>query len=110
MAGASEDPRFEFTAELWRYQGEAPWHFVTLPHAVSDAIDEAVGQRRGFGSVPVAVTVGGTSWHTSLFPDKAAGSFVLPVKADVRRREGIEAGSLVAFLLRLRGHRDPVDQ
>jgi hypothetical protein len=87
---------FEFTADLWRYTGQAAWHFVTLPHDVADEIDDMTAhERRGFGSVRVRVTVGSTTWNTSIFPDTKSESFVLPVKKAVRAAEGLEDGSSV---------------
>jgi hypothetical protein len=47
----------------------------------------------GFGSIRVEVCIGSTTWRTSLFPDTAAGSFVLPVKKQVRLSEGLCAGA-----------------
>ena len=95
-------PHFEFESELWLYEGEAAWHFVTVPAAVSDEIDDLSEERRaGFGSVLVQVTVGTTTWSTSLFPDSKRGAYVLPVKKEVRRREGLEAGDTMAVALLL---------
>jgi hypothetical protein len=85
---------FQFDAELWLYEGDAAWHFITLPEDISDQIDaRATGPRRGFGSVRVRVTIGATTWTTSVFPDSKRGAYVLPVKAEVRRREGLAAGA-----------------
>ena len=93
---------FEFTADLWRYTGTAAWYFVTLPHDVADDIDEITADaRRGFGSVRIEVTVGGTTWNTSLFPDTKSESFVLPVKKAVRLAEGLDDGSPVGVRLTL---------
>jgi hypothetical protein len=92
--------QFEFDAEVWLYQGDAAWHFITVPADVSDAIEEqATGGRRGFGAVRVDVTIGTTTWSTSVFPDSKRGAYVLPVKAEVRRREGLAAGSRVTVAL-----------
>jgi hypothetical protein len=93
--------RFEFAAELWLYEGEAAWHFVTVPDDVSDEIEARAVRKRGFGSVRVRVTVGGTTWSTSVFPDSKRRAYILPVKQEVRRREGISAGSQVAVRLEL---------
>ena len=91
---------FEFTADLWRYSGEAAWYFVTLPHDVADEIDELTADhRRGFGSVRVDVTVGGTAWRTSIFPDRRSESFVLPVKKAGRVAEQLDEGSTVGVRL-----------
>lgn len=84
---------FEFSAPLWRYPGADGWHFVSVPPEISDSIaDIALGIRRGFGSVRVAVTVGGTSWRTSIFPDSKTGTYLLPMRKAVRVAEQLEAG------------------
>lgn len=92
---------FEFESELWLYPGVGGWFFLTLPSHVADEIDEAGGERAGFGSIPVEVTIGDTTWKTSLFPDKKTTSFVLPVKKAIRAKEGLDQHSMVAVHLRL---------
>lgn len=92
-----------FTAALWQWQGDAPWHFVTLPPGVSDDVRARSGVRTGFGSVRVRVTVGATTWSTSVFPDKGTGCYLLPVRKDVRRSEGLEVGEPVEVVLELAG-------
>lgn len=97
MAGS-----YSFRAELWEHEGDGAWHFVSLPPAEADEIDDtAAGARRGFGSVRVEVTVGSTTWRTSVFPDKKRATYVLPVKRAVRDAEGLAAGSLVPVRLRV---------
>ena len=54
---------------------------------------------RPFGSLPVRAAIGRTSWSTSLFADTRTASYLLPVKADVRRREGIGDGDAVTVEL-----------
>jgi hypothetical protein len=93
---------YGFTAEVWEHDGPAAWHFVTLPPDVADEIDEVVGpDRRGFGSVRVEVTVGATTWRTSMFPDTKAGSYVLPMKKEVRRAEDLHDGSRAEVTIEL---------
>lgn len=92
--------QFDFAAEVWLYEVDAAWHFITVPADVSDQIDErTTGQRRGFGSVRVRVSIGATTWSTSVFPDSKRGAYLLPVKAEVRRREGLSAGSVAMVSL-----------
>ena len=93
---------YEFAAVLWRWNGEAAWHFVTLPHEVTDDVDEThEGSRAGFGSRRVEVTVGDTTWRTSVFPDKNTASYVLPMKQAVRTTEHLVEGDSVEVHLRL---------
>lgn len=89
-----------FDAELWLYEGEAAWYFVTLPPDLSDDIEaQTAGLRRGFGAVRVRVTVGSTSWSTSIFPDSKRGAYVLPVKKEVRIREDLQVGDRLSVVL-----------
>lgn len=88
--------RFEFTSTLWRHHGDAAWYFITLPHDVADDIDQLTAPtHRGFGSVRVEVTIGTSTWRTSLFPDSKASSYVLPVKRAIREAEGLDDGDVV---------------
>ena len=92
---------FTFTAELWRWSGDAAWRFVIVPSDLADEIRIVSGPPRGFGSVRVEVTVGATTWRTSVFPDSTAGTYILPIKKAVRVAEGLEDGDEVAVTLRL---------
>lgn len=91
-----------FTATLWEHQGPAPWFFLSLPLALADEVaDTAESRAAAFGSVRVEVSVGSTTWRTSLFPDRARGTYLLPVKKSVRHAEGLEPGDQVSVHLSL---------
>ena len=91
-----------FEAELWLWQGPASWVFLTVPPEHADALRLAgFLSPRGWGSVRVEARIGSVCWRTSVFPDRSRGSYLLPVKADVRRRVGVSAGDRVAVDLRL---------
>jgi uncharacterized protein DUF1905 len=93
---------YRFETRLWVAPGTAAWHFVSLPNHDSDEILERAGTPgRGFGSVRVAVTIGGTKWSTSIFPDSKRGTYVLPVKKAVRTAEDVGEGDLVVVSLTL---------
>lgn len=93
---------FDFTGELWVWDGPAAWHFVTVPAGVSEVIRTVHGPSvRGFGSVRVAVAIGTTRWRTSVFPQSSEGTYALPVKKQVRSAEGITAGDTVEVRLEL---------
>ncbi|MCA0158873.1 DUF1905 domain-containing protein [Tsukamurella sp. M9C] len=92
--------RGDFRAEIWLAESTGAWHFVSLPNHLADEIADTVdGSKPGFGSVRVSVTVGATTWATSIFPDAKRGTYVLPVKKAVRAAEGVEAGDTVAVSL-----------
>jgi hypothetical protein len=94
--------RYAFEAPLWLWAARRTdaWTFVSLPTAVADEVLDLVGDRaRGFGSVRVEVTVGGTVWRTSIFP--SSDTYVLPIKKAVRRAESLEVGDTVRVELTL---------
>jgi hypothetical protein len=97
--------RFTFDAQLWEWDARRAdsWTFVSLPADAADQIRDAVepGPRRGFGSVRVRVTVGASTWATSIFPDSARGSFSLPIKKAVRSAEGLSAGDVATVRVEL---------
>jgi hypothetical protein len=99
--GTQEGDRvYTISAEVWRYPGMAGWHFITVPTAISEEIRERLGNmQRGWGSVPVVVTVGTTTWKTSLFPDKETRGYLLPLKAEVRKRENIADGDTIRIVV-----------
>lgn len=96
---------FDVKARVWLWNnGEVPasWHFVTIDKQTSGQIKkEYHWPRRGFGSIPVNVTIGATSWKTSIFPDSKEGNYVLPLKKSVRDAENINVGNTVKFTLEI---------
>ena len=82
--------RYEFEAQMWADEGSGAWHFVTLPAELSEQL-RAV--RSGNAARKVEARIGNSKWSTALFPHDDA--YVLPVKADVRRREVISVGDRV---------------
>ena len=94
----------DFDAELWQWEARRgdSWVFVSLPAEASTEIRELTdGSRRGFGSLRVRVTIGGSTWQTSIFPDSGRGCYVLPVKRAVRKAEELDVGETTAVSLEL---------
>ena len=91
---------FKVRSKVFLYPGMAGWHFIGLPKKQSEEIKERFGATaRGWGSLPVQVTLGKTSWKTSIFPDKKSGTYLLPLKADVRSKEEVAHGDTVDFVI-----------
>lgn len=85
------------------YPGVSGWRFLGIPEKEGKEIKQNHGiHSRGWGSLPVSVTIGSTTWDTSIFPDKRSGSYLLPLKSKIRKIEDISDDSMVTFLLRLR--------
>lgn len=84
---------FEFSAPVIEWRGPAPFFYADIPVIDSDDVKDAAKGLEYWGQVPVAVRIGDTEFTTALFPKD--GRYLLPLRADVRRAEGIELGMTV---------------
>jgi len=92
-------------AKLWRWTGgKASWFFLTLPAKVSREIRlvDAGPRRVGFGALKVEATIGASTWQTSIFPSRQLESYLLPVKAAVRKAEKLVVGKSVGVQIVVR--------
>lgn len=94
---------YTFEGEVWRWTGVSAWHFISVSQEVSDAIKKSREgvPRVGWGAIPVSVRVGESLWKTSIFPDKKSGTYLLPLKAGIRKKEGLVAGNKVRVELEI---------
>ncbi|EMO52957.1 DUF1905 domain-containing protein [Leptospira noguchii] len=81
----------QFQATVWIYPGKGGWYFLTLPVKASKEVRSILLHKtpRSWGMIPVLVKIGDTNWSTSIFPEKNSIKYVLPLKADVRKKEKI---------------------
>jgi hypothetical protein len=92
---------FSFDGEIVTGQGDGAWHFVQLPLDLGEELARIAGRMRGrWGSLKVEATIGHTTWNTSIFPDEE-GSFLLPVKQEIRTAEEVGEGDLVEVIMEL---------
>ncbi|BAN00960.1 DUF1905 domain-containing protein [Ilumatobacter coccineus] len=86
---------YSFDSELWEWTSKTSWFFLDVPESDADDIEERFGRSAaGFGSVRVEVTIGSSTWQTSIFPSKEKETYVLPVKKAIRTAEQLVAGSV----------------
>lgn len=102
---------------LWRWTGSngVSWHFITIDGQAGDDLSATeamrrleLGRKRGFRSMKVSASIGETTWSTSCFPETGStavssgkAGWLLPVKAQVRKAEGISEGDEVRVELEL---------
>lgn len=91
---------FEVKGKIWRYEDPSGhtggWFFVYVPLPLSRKIKDAARNKKkvGFHFVRIKAKIGKTSWNTTLFPTKD-GPYLIAIKADVRRKEGVGEGDVV---------------
>lgn len=97
------EQKYHLQEKIWLYPGKAGWYFVTIPADVTQDIDFSFSHlKKGWGSLRVKVTIGETTWMTSIFPDKETKCYLLPVKAEVRKKEKISADQKITLVLEVK--------
>jgi hypothetical protein len=94
---------YSFEAPLWLWDARKgdSWFFLTVPTDIADEIGVRFGaSAAGFGSIRVEVTIGKTTWRTSIFPEQERG-YCLPIKKAVRKAEDLDDGSTAKVKLRV---------
>ncbi|MFS8130383.1 MAG: DUF1905 domain-containing protein [Candidatus Dojkabacteria bacterium] len=74
------------------------WHFCRIPSIYKD-LSEGHGSR---GIVPIIARIGNTSWETSLLGVKKDNSFIVAIKADVRKSEVLKDGDKFTLFFKFR--------
>jgi len=92
--------KYKIRSKVWLYPGMSGWHFVGLPKKESGQIKKIFGVKtKGWGSIPVSVMLGKSKWNTSIFPDKRSGTYLLPLKAKVRKDERVFANDIITIVI-----------
>ncbi len=88
--------QYQFTAEVWRYEGPNGWYFVSLPAKYSAEIRKLFGdEEEGWGRLKVTARIEATEWRTAIWFDLKKGTYLLPLKAEIRNKYKIQAGDRV---------------
>ncbi len=92
--------KYFFSEKVWQHSSPGGWYFVSLPESVSQEIRELLKQEEeGWGRLKATVEIGSSQWKTAIWFDTRMNTYLLPVKADIRKKEGIDSGKLVEITL-----------
>ena len=85
--------KYEFTAKVWNYSstvGTGGWHIACLPKEMSKEIRENLGfLEEGWGRLKMTAKTGNTQWETAIWFDTKLDTYLLPLKAEIRKKEKI---------------------
>lgn len=97
---------YSFKGELWKAKGPGGWHFVTLPSAVSTKIRRVhANSEEGWGRLKTRAKIKRSCWETAIWFDRKANSYMLPVKAVIRKKEKLEVGAYLGVRLEFKSER-----
>ncbi len=92
--------KYEFVAKVWQYEGPNGWYFVSLPTDIAVEIRESLKwQEEGWGRMKAVALIGNSQWDTAIWFDKKQNTYLLPIKATVRKKEGLEVDKEVRVVV-----------
>ncbi len=84
--------KYEFTATPWI----SGWLFISMPEEMASEIrGQLKWQEEGWGRMKARAKIGSSEWETAIWFDTKHKTYILPLKAEVRKREKIEVGKAV---------------
>lgn len=82
---------YKFIAKMWKHSASGGWHFVTVPESISKEIRENFGwQEEGWGRMKTRAKNGDHSWETAIWFDTKMNTYILPIKAEIRKKSNLE--------------------
>ncbi|WP_298220777.1 DUF1905 domain-containing protein [Flavobacterium sp.] len=92
--------RHKFSSTSWQHNAPGGWYFVSVPEDIAKEIRENLKwQEEGWGRLKAAAKIGNTHWDTAIWFDTKRNTYLLPLKADIRKKENIEIGLNVAVTI-----------
>ncbi|MFP2997769.1 DUF1905 domain-containing protein [Spongiivirga sp. MCCC 1A20706] len=81
---------YQFSATVWQHSPNGGWWFVSLPKPISTEIRNLFKkEEEGWGRLKVTALIGKTEWNTAVWFDSKANTYLLPLKAEIRKKESI---------------------
>lgn len=96
----TRDRNYKIKAKIFKWTGKGAWFFIRIEKETAENIRDNFGMyAAGWGSLPVNVTLGNSTWKTSIFPDK--GTYLLPIKSQIRKAENTKEGDVLNIKLEI---------
>ncbi|MBY5951613.1 DUF1905 domain-containing protein [Algoriphagus marincola] len=94
--------RYDFSAQVWKSPGMGGWVFVSLPQDLSQEIREHLSwQEEGWGRMKAKAEIKGFEWDTAIWFDKKHDTYLLPLKADIRKKTQVNVGDTISLRISL---------
>lgn len=91
-----EGIKYTFMGQSWKYNGQGGWHFVSFPKELAHEIRQNLKwQEEGWGRLKATSNIGNSIWKTAIWYDTKMETYLLPLKAEIRKKEAIDVGKSI---------------
>ena len=92
--------KYTFKVKPWKYPGQAAWIFVSLPAKTAREIRKHFkSEEEGWGRLKALAQIGNTEWKTAIWFDTKANTYLLPLKAEVRKKENVKVDKAITVIV-----------
>jgi hypothetical protein len=92
--------KYEFTARLWKFSGPGGWHFISFPEGLAKEIRNILkSEEEGWGRSRAIVKVGNSEWKAAIWFDTKLGTYLLPLKAEIRKKEDLRIDNEICVMI-----------
>ncbi len=92
--------KYQITARPWIYSGKGAWIFVTLPVKISKEIRRHFkAEEECWGRLKTTAQIGNSEWSAAICFDSKSGTYLLPLKAEIRKNKSIELNEAVTVAI-----------
>jgi hypothetical protein len=90
---------YEFSADVWQHAspgGPGGWYFISIPIKLASEIRKIhIQEEEGWGRLKAVSKIGSSEWQTAIWFDTKQNTYLLPLKAEIMRKEQIRNGETV---------------
>lgn len=92
--------KYEFTSKTWQHSSPGGWHFVSLPVEIGKEIRGILrSNEEGWGRLKATAKIGNSEWKTAIWFDTKMNTYLLPLKAVIRKKEHIEPEQMIKLII-----------
>ncbi len=91
---------YHFSARVWQHAAPNGWYFVSLPAEMATEIRENLQwQEEGWGRLKARAKIGSSEWDTAIWFDTKHQTYLLPLKATIRKKEQLNSDQETKVML-----------
>jgi hypothetical protein len=92
--------QYAFCAKVWQHPAPGGWYFVSLPAETSAEIrNHLKNHEEGWGRMKATAKIRNSQWETAIWFDTKLNTYLLPIKAEIRRKENLKETTQVETLI-----------
>jgi hypothetical protein len=92
--------KYSFSEKPRQHSAPGGWYFVSIPESMAKEIRTAFqSEEEGWGRLKVIARIGKSEWKTAIWFDTKKSTYLLPLKAEIRKKEHIIAEKVIEVVI-----------